>query len=383
MTGALTADAFIERAVRETGHERFDSDSFREGLEVLIADKTRPGQPDMNDNFQNAVVSALSNRLKLTAYLDANPALLDSPVERPVIVFGMPRTGTTLLNNLLAADPARRSPLTWEIDDPVPPPTRETLFTDPRALAQLEQHRALLAAYPDAGKYYRGSPVYPNECLFFTRGDFRALIWESCGTLPAYRDWLFQADMASTYALHKRFLQAHQAHAPGIWNLKQPSHGLWLDDVVATYPDARLVWTHRDPLAVAGSFCSLIRLAHMTFAGPVDMDWIAQDMPWQAVQHAERPMDFRDRVGEDRVIDVHYADLMRAPIDTMRTLYAALGDDFTPEAQAGMQAWIDDNPQGKFGRHDYRLDEFGLIEGQVRAMFERYASRYDVEPEGI
>ena len=127
----------------------------------------------------------------MTAYLESRPELLERPIERPVFVFGIPRTGTTLLNNLLAADPARRSPLSWEIDDPVPPPTTATLYTDPRALARLEAERAMLAANPEMGKYYRFSAIYPNECLFFMGHDFKNVNWESRGKLPNYRDYLF------------------------------------------------------------------------------------------------------------------------------------------------------------------------------------------------
>jgi hypothetical protein len=379
------AEPFIEEAQRQTGLERFDSDSWREGLDILLADMTRPGQPPMSEAFKYSVVLSLANRLKSTDYLARRPELLQRPIERPVFVMGATRTGTTLLNNLLAADPNRRSALTWEIDDPVPPPTSATLYTDPRALARLEAERARLAADPGAGKYYRGSAVYPNECIFWMRSDFKALIWESCGVLPAYRDWLFQTDVTSTYAYHKRFLQLLQADAPGVWNLKMPSHSLWLETLVKFYPDARLVWTHRDPFTSTGSFCSLISFSHNTFIGPGQDDkaWIAQDMPWQTVKHLDGPMNFRDAHGEDSIIDVHYAQLMREPIETMRKLYAALGDDFTPEAEASMRAWLADNPQDKYGRHKYKLDAYGLSVETLRPMFERYLSRYEVETEGF
>jgi hypothetical protein len=161
-----------------------------------------------------------------------------------------------------------------------------------------------------------------------------------------------------------------------------PSHGLWLETLLQVYPDARLVWTHRDPYTATGSFCSLIKLAHQGFLGTPDIAWIAEDMPWQAQQHADRIMDSRERLGEDRIIDVHYADLLRDPMGTMRSLYRSLGDDFTAEAEAGMQGWIDDNPQNKFGKHEYRLGEFGLSVEKLAPMFERYLSRYDVEREG-
>jgi Sulfotransferase family len=383
MAEKLVADASIEEARRTTGLERFDSESFREGLEILIAGLN--GQ-DLTEaaalRNHNDIVAALSRRLKVNAYLEQRPELLARPIERPVFVFGIPRTGTTLLSNLLAADPARRSPLTWEIDDPVPPPTKATLLNDPRALSRLEAERAMLAARPEMGKYYRNSAIYPNECMFFMIHDFKGLLWEGRGKLPAYRDWLFQTDLTSTYQYHKRFLQLLQADAPGVWNLKMPSHALWLHTLLKIYPDARLVWTHRDPLTATGSFCSLMSLSNRAATGKVDIEWIAENYPWQAIEHANRIMDARDKLGEGRIIDVHYADMVRDPIGAMRNLYAALGDDFTPAAEAGMQAWVDDNPQDKFGKHDYKLAQFGLTPDGVRSRFERYLSRYDVEREG-
>lgn len=379
----LIAAQLIEQAQRDTGLSRFDSDSFREGLEVLIRDLNRSERPESaTERIKSGIVAALANRLKSTAYLDQHPQLLQRPVTRPVFVFGVPRTGTTLLSNLLAADPARRSPLTWEIDDPVPPPSSATLYSDPRALARLEMERKMLAARPEMGKYYRNSAIYPNECMFFINSDFKALVWESRGKLREYRDWLFQADLTSTYQYHKRFLQLLQAEAPGVWNLKQPSHALWLETLLKVYPDARLVWTHRDPLTATGSFCSLISLSHQAFMGRIDTQWLGENCSYQAVLHAERIMDARERLGEDRVIDVHYADLMRRPLETMRQLYQALGDAFTPQAEASMKAWLDDNPQDKFGRHEYKLAQYGLTPDGLRGRFERYLSRYAVESEG-
>jgi hypothetical protein len=384
MAKQLVADQLVEQAQRKTGLTRFDSESFREGLELYLSDYNKNERPDeFVDRNAADVVNALANRLKVTDFLAKRPELLQRKIERPVFVFGIPRTGTTLLSNLLAADPNRRSALTWEIDDPIPPPTTATLKTDPRALARLEQERQMLAAHPEMGKYYRNSAIYPNECMFFIISDFKCLLWEGRGKLPNYRDWLFSpdTDLTSTYEYHKRFLQTLQADAPGVWNLKQPSHGMWLETILKIYPDARFVWSHRDPITATGSFCSLMALSQRS-SGYVDKEWLVQNYPWQAVQHANRIMDSRARLGHDRIVDVHYADLMRQPIETMRKLYASLGDEFTPEAQASMQAWLDDNPQGKFGKHEYKLGEFGLTPDKVRASFERYLSEYDVEPEG-
>jgi hypothetical protein len=379
----LATDELIEEARRRTGLERFDSETFREGLDILVADVNRDDRPEpLYQRTREVFVKALVDRLKTTAYLESRPELLQRPVKRPIFVFGIPRTGTTLLSNLLAADPAHRSPLTWEIEDPVPPPTTATLFKDPRALQAIEAQKQMLAARPEMGKYYRSSPIYPNECVFFMAHDFKTVMWESRGVLPNYRDWIFQTDVTSAYEYHKRFLQLLQAEAPGVWNLKMPSHALYIPTLLKVYPDARLVWTHRDPITATGSFCSLLSLAHQGFRGKVDIEWLSKNLPWQAVQHAERIMNARDQLGEDRVIDVHYGELMRQPVETMRTLYKALGDEFTPAAEAGMRAWLDDNPQDKFGKHEYKLDRFGLSERTLRPMFERYLCRYEVEREG-
>jgi hypothetical protein len=379
----LVADELIEEARQATRLERFDSESFREGLDVLLADINRDARAEaLLKRPHDGIVQALAIRLRTTAYLESRPKLLERPIRRPVFVFGIPRTGTTLLSNLLAADPARRSPLTWEIDDPVPPPTAATLYSDPRALARLEEERQLLAAHPEIGKYYRNSAIYPNECVFIQAQDFKTLRWESMGKLPGYRDWLFQTDVTSAYLYHKRFLQLLQADASGVWNLKMPSHSLFIPTLLEVYPDARLIWTHRDPYTVTGSFCSLISVAHRGYIGRVDVEWIAENCPWQAAQHANRVMDARDTLGEDRVIDVHYADLVRDPIAAMRKLYSALGDEFTEAAERGMRRWLADNPQNKFGRHEYKLAQFGLSQESLAPLFERYLARYEVEREG-
>lgn len=387
MAQPINADALIEQAHKDTGIDAFDAETYREGLDVFVEDFNDGiaigRYTDMGIERAKAdTLHYLRSRLKIADHLKQNPELLDRPIERPVFVMGMARTGTTLMSNLLAADPGRRSPLTWEIDDPTPPATSETLYSDPRALARLEEERARLAANPAAGKFYRGSSVYPNECVFMMAGDFKTLMIESKGILPKYGEFIFNCDMTSSYEYHKKFLQVLQHNAPGTWNLKKPSHSLFLETLFKVYPDARVIWTHRDPYTATGSLASLIQLSHRMFLGEPDYEWLGKNYSWQQVQHANRIMDFRDKFGEDKIIDVQYADLMRDPVGTTKKLYATLGDEFTPEAEAGIQGWVDDNPQDKFGVHEYKLAQFGLSKEALEPQFERYLSRYDVEPEG-
>ena len=383
----LHADALIEKAITSTGLDQFDAQTFREGLNVLVSDVNAGIDKGWYIDsgiaqIEKDCVHYLASRLKVANYLRQNPELETRRIERPVFVMGVPRTGTTLLSNLLAADPSRRSPLTWEIDDPVPPATSETLKTDPRALARLEQERKLLEAMPEAGKYYRSSAIYPNEDVFIMAGDFKTLMIESKGRLPAYKDFIFSCDMTSSYAYHKKFLQVLQHNAPGVWNLKKPSHALFLETLFETYPDARVIWTHRDPYAAAASLCSIISLSHRRHMGKIDAEWLAQDYPWQAAEHANRIMDFRDKFGEDKIIDVHYDTMLNDPLETMKTLYKALGDEWTGEAEQGISGWLAVNPQDKFGKHEYKLAQYGLTKEQLDPMFERYLSRYDIAREG-
>lgn len=380
----LSADALVDAAMAATGLSDFGGDSFREGLDILIADTNadtdRPD--DMVERVGGMYTKILMDRLKVIDAVNRRPEVMDAPIPRPVFIFGIPRTGTTLINNLLAADPNRRSMLLWELNDPVPPPRADQLYTDPRCLAQLEAEKVMLAANPGANRIYRMSAVYPFECVSIMAHEFCTVMLESAGKLPTYRDWFFSVDKANAYAYHRKFLALHQADAPGVWNLKMPSHALDIETLLKVYPDARLIWTHRDPFTATSSFCSIIASGHQNFAGRVDHAWIAENVPWQAREHVDRVMDVRARIGHDRIVDSHYAETMRDPIGSMRKLYAALGDEFTPEAEAGMRAWLADNPQGKFGKHEYKLAEYGLSKEKLDPLFERYLSEYEVEREG-
>ena len=376
-------DELVATAMAQTGLSRFHSDTYREGLEILTADMSRlERSPDAYAVVRGIMLSYLGMRLKVDDWLERHPDLTQRPIEKPVFVLGLPRTGTTLTSNLLAMDPARRSLLTWESNNPVPPPKAGHLYDDPRALEQLDAEAVAKATNPEAFKYYRSSAVYPTECTFVMGHDFKSLFWESQGKLPNYGEWLLQTDMHSAYAYHQRFLQVLQSETPGIWNLKMPSHVLFLRTLLDFYPDARLVWTHRDPFTAVGSLCSIISSSQMRHVGHSDDEWIGQNYPKQAALHAQRIMEVRDEIGEDRIYDLHYAKVIRDPIGAMRDLYAWLGDDYTPEAEAGMRGWLAENPQGKFGKHEYNLARFGQSKETLQPLLADYLDRYEVEREG-
>ncbi len=386
MSDALHPDALIAEAQHQTGLKDFDSESFRDGLSLLVSEANRSTRmtADGRELWRSMAVAALASRLKVADYVRTHPGVAKEKIVRPVVVCGAPRTGTTLTANLLATDPARRSLLTWIVDDPVPPPTLATLKTDPRCLARLEEERIQQEKDPAAGRFYRSSAVYPTECIFVMHHDFRGLAWESFFPSPAYSDFLLHGDMSSAYDYHRLFLQMLQSQAAGAWNLKMPSHSLHIKWLIAAYPDARVIWTHRDPFTAMGSLMSLIANSQSRFTGgDPDDAYIGRHYPHQIVAHVDRMVAFRKARPDVPIHDLHYAEMMRDPITQMRRLYAFLGDDFSAEVEAGMRDWLADNPQGKWGKHAYTLDRFGQSEASIAPLFENYRAHIEVEREGL
>lgn len=377
----VNAEQIVEEARKASGLITFDSESFREGLEILIADINRAGWPDAGiDWFETMAIQHLSNRLKIDDYIRQHPHVLEQPIKAPIFVMGMPRTGTTMSSNLLSVDPSKRSLLTWMVDEPVPPAPFAEVRTDPRLLRALEVERKRRAENPSAGRFYMASAAFPTECIHIHSAEFKSMFWEAMGKLPNYSEWMWSADMGSAYAYERRFLQVLQFDGAAAWNLKMPSHALHVKYLLKEFPDARLIWTHRDPYTAVGSLCSLI--SNTQQRTKLETEWIASLYPRQAAEHVNRLHAARAEIGHDRVYDLHYAASMRDPAGTMRDLYAWLGEELTPEAEANMTHWLSENPQGKWGKHAYKLDQFGLAEKGLEPLFADYLANYRIEREG-
>lgn len=383
MTGHLRSDDIIEKAYAEAGVGDAGVSSYREGLDLLVAGANRhPGVTAAGRAALGALyTSYLVNRLRTEDYVRQHPQVLRSPVERPVVVFGMPRTGTTLLSYLLGADPGLRPLLNWEAVDSVPPPTTATLRTDPRCVAKARMKNDMLAADPSRGRYHWEDADGPTECVFVHGQDFRSAFFEASIPNPAYSEWLIHGDMTPAYEYEQRLLQVLQSQAPGQWSLKAPSHALFLDALLSVFPDAVLVWIHRDPVPTVGSLCSLIGRNQSQYLQSVDREYLGRHYLDQLLEHVRRPAAVKDRLGEDRIHDVSYAALVRDPLGTMRSFYEAMEQPLEDAAQARMHAWLADHPQDKFGRHTYALEEFGLADDLVRREFADYVARFDVEVE--
>jgi len=376
------SDAVVAAARQMAGLHDFESESYREGLDLYLADIAAESRITEEGRMRilGQAAMMLSNRLQVDDWLRRHPEALEAPIEKPLFVLGMPRTGTTLTIDLIQSDPRRRCLLNWEATRSVPPPEPETLESDPRLL----ELRAQLAAALE-GMKAGGLPIThweeaddPTECIFVLAQDFRCLMWSSLVPTPRYSEWLLQADPEPAYRHLERVLKLLQWKVKGSWSLKMPSHSLNLPTLKKRFPDARLVMTHRDPYRTMGSLCSMIAGAHTIYMGEPDLAWVAEHYPYEIAEHVKRPMEYRDAHGDEDFLDIQYADLVRDPIGEMQRICAFAGDTWTDEVEGRMRARLERDPQHKHGRHVYDLSQFGLDRAALEPLFESYRTRYDI-----
>ena len=376
-------EELVDRAGRREGLDDLGRDSWREGLTRIVesVDTTDGVIAAGRALLEERCVDALANRLRVVEHRKRHPEVARERIVRPLIVLGLPRTGTTVVSSLLDQDPARRSLLNWEAGDSVPPATTATLRTDPRCLArkaeldalaeQLEEARFPIPHWEDADG--------PTECTFVVNQDFKALLWETLMPSPDYSDWFLGTDLTSAYEYERSVLQVLQSSAPGTWSLKMPSHALHLDALLTVFPDARLVWAHRDPYKATASALSMYQMSRARICEPeVDPAPIVAASLRQLQAHVDRPIRLIERQGADPFFHLHYVDLMRDPIGQMRALYAWAGDELTPEVETAMRTWLAEHPQDRFGTRPYSLEQTGLTKADLEPGYEEYLATFDV-----
>lgn len=377
----MIPDAIINAARQRTGLTSFGDEAILEGLEVLLqAYQTEARFTGMGlQRATLALVDALSNRMQVEHWLNQHPELLDRPIDRPLFVFGLPRTGTTLAINLLHEDPARRSLLRWEAFNSVPPPTPRELHAGSRYDKVQAQTLQGLQYAPQIAAIHYEEADSPTECQFAMAPSFCSQLFDSQADIPTYHRWfLHEADYLPAFRYEKRLLQLLQAYAPGRWTLKNPWHPLFLDALTNVFPDAQLVMTHRDPVEVVGSACSLVRHVRAMYSDAVDLVAIGENLLETFDLMIERSEAFRTKHGRGAIFDIRYDDLVREPLRTIRDIYDRFGEPMTQEAEQAMQAYLARNPKGKHGRHEYTLEEFGLSARQIRERFGEYSERYSI-----
>lgn len=376
----------LARAARRTRLSDFGDETFRAPLRLLLDSLEREARltPLGRLIARTDIVRLLANRLHIVDTLAREPAITDAPIHRPIFIIGLPRTGTTILHELLAQDPANRVPMSWEVQTVWPPPERATYDTDPR-IAAVDRHFAGVdRIIPGFKRMHPMGALLPQECVALMAHDFATMIYHTTHDVPTYQAWLESCDARWIYVSHKRQLQYLQWRCPAErWVLKSPGHLWMLPALLAVYPDARIVQTHRDPLKVIASLTSLITYLRSMASDHQDPHAIAADWTARLARGLEYTMRVRDevRLPSERVFDMQFAEFIGDEIAMVRRIYTHFGIALGAEAETRMRRFLAANPADKHGRHRYRLADAGLDEATERRRYAAYQERYRVPSE--
>ena len=383
-------DRLVSKAVERAGADDFGEPTWQDGLDRLLdgfATESRLNDIGV-EIAAGDVVNHLANRLGIVAWRYQHPEIADVGIVAPIVIVGQPRTGTTILYDLLALDPTLRAPLTWEVDRPLPPPETSTYEDDPR-IAEVDETLAMAdLLIPGFRDFHPMGATLAQECVRITAGDFRSMIFPIQFRLRSYNRWLLhEADLAPAYRWHRVFLQHLQSRHPAQqWLLKSPAHLWHLDALAAEYPDALVVQTHRDPLKVIASTSALATHLRRMASDDPDIVEIAADYADDIFLGLDRGIDARERgvFPSSRVVDVQFAAFVADPITTIREIYAALGRDLDDSTERKMRRFLATHPgDGGGGGTRYRFSDTGLDPDALRARAVRYQEHFGVESEPV
>ena len=384
----LDADDIVRDALETAGSEDLGPDDWREGYDRLLHSlANEAGLSELGvEVVRTELVGYLAARAGVIAWGKEHPDEVNGPVQRPLVIVGQPRTGTTILFDLLAQDPAFRVPLSWEVDKPLPPPETATYGTDPRiAEVQATIDMAELVM-PGFTTFHPMGAQLGQECVRFTAHTFRSMIFPIQYRVPSYNRWyLDQADLAPAYRWHRQYLQHLQSRHPGDqWLLKSPAHLWHLGALAAEYPDAVVVQTHRDPLVVVASVSALATHLRRMASDDGTLAETAEQYAQDIFDGLHRGMDARDSgvLPAEQFVDVHFSSFVKDPIATVGRLYDALGRDFSSDVESRMRAFLEAHPgDGGGSGKRYRFSDTGLDADVLRAKAKAYQERYDVASE--
>ncbi len=378
----LDADELLSVAVDSEGVDDFFGDTWREPYGVLMASLNEEAQLTTLGRLLTRadVLRMLRNRLRLAPLFSQ---VESEQISEPVFVLGPARSGTSILFELLAQDKRFRTPATWEVHHPVPPPETATYGSDARiALADREAN-----LWPDIRPTYRTmheeGGTLPKECIFITAHEFNSDYWIAIAGVPSYLAARLGWDPVEAYRFHRRFLQVLQSRCRGDhWLLKAPSHLFQLLSLFAVYPDARIVHTHRDPRMTVPSTISLTStFRSMRTDADASADASMAGLGLSFVLNQVVDWRVSGAVPDERFADVHFADLMADAIAAVRRLYERFGWELEEESAVRMRAYLEAKPRARLGAHRYSLAEFGLTEQTVDKAFAPYVEHYGIAPE--
>ena len=378
--------SMLDEARGATGLDDFGADDFREPLGVAARSLgTEPRlSPAGRAGERAGIVGHLTQRLLLEEWIKRYPPILDEHVGDPVVIVGLPRTGTTMLYRMLSVSTGLTAPLHYEARRPTPPLDWDfDRATDPRVAEADAAIAAMNAAAPELVSIYPFEALAPEEDIFISAASFRTTSTQSGARVPSFEAWLAAADRVPLYRFLKRNLQLLQWQRrrtnppvePARWLLKTPDHLHGLDALLTVWPGAKVIQTHRDPLQTIPSICSFIRTLHSLATDDVDDVGIGDAWSSMFARSTERAMTVRDGRPE-QFCDIWYDDTVHAPRKAADEVFAFLGRSLDDDAWAEMERWRDGNRREARPAHAYTLEQFGLSPDRVEREFAAYRERF-------
>jgi hypothetical protein len=326
------------------------------------------------------LTGVLTNRLRIEQLLRKHPEIRERPIERPIVIAGLQRTGTTMLHRLIAADPRLRSLASWEALHPAPIARSAWEKQDPRFKLAKNAERGLAYIAPAFFAIHPVEADAPEEEVILLDYSFMSTVAEATFHVPSYASWLETQDQTPAYRYMKTLLQVLDWQRPGKrWVLKTPHHLEWIDTLLKVFPDATVVQTHRDPITTTASFCSMIAHGRGVFTDEVDPIEVGRHWARKVARLLQRGLEARDRNGGKAFVDVSYSALMKNPLPEVEKIYAHAGLELDAAARTAMEDARRRNTQHKYGKHEYRLEDFGLDAKTIAPTFDAYRKRFASE----
>jgi len=379
----LEVDAILGEAQRRTGLSDFGDPAFRAPFERLLRslrEEARLNAVGRAMQFERNV-GLLVNRLRTEEAWRRDPEIADERIERPLVIVGLARTGTTMLHRMMASDPRWLALLWYESRNPAPFPDSEGAAVDPRITDAEAEVAMMLEGSPDLIAAHPMDAHAPDEEIMLVEHAFTSWNPEAFCRVPGYSAYLDMIDLAPGYRYLVRLLQFLQwqkrrrGETATRWVLKAPYHLGSLDALFAAFPDARIAMTHRDPVQTVPSLASLVRTLYVLGSDTVDTLEIGAHWSQRWARALERALAARAQ-REDRFLDIYYDELVADPMAQVRRIYAHAGLELTDAAEAQMRRWAVENERDRRPVHAYTLEEFGYTQDGLRRDFAAYCERF-------
>ena len=378
--GELDADSICDEARRRTGLSDWGDDEFYGRLQRLVQLARRADITHIARIFMHQTcVQAVSNRLKMEQYLKQNPQIVLPKIERPIFVLGFPRTGTTLLQNLLSLEEGRRALQFWEIVSPVP------VCADPiedrrrRIKISSRMLRLALVMAPEMQAVHEIHSTTAEECWPLFWPTFAVLSQDLQSGIVEFGDYLMSSDMTHAYRFYKRTLQLllHQRPATNLV-LKCPEHLWFIDSLLEVFPDACIVWTHRDPVDSIASYCSLISLSRRILYGRFDPKEVGRHISGRFLTGVQRAMKAREGRDPRQFLDIDFATLVKDPARQIRQINSYFGLKQSKRTEVAVQQWLNTKREDSRGSHVYSAERYGLNGPEIHEKYAEYIDGYSI-----